>query len=638
MSDRIVRIGGASGFWGDSAVGAPQLVRRADIDYLVFDYLAELTMSILASMRAKAPDQGYATDFVEVAMRAVIKDVAARKIKVLSNAGGVNPRACAAALTRLADEAGVSLKIAIVEGDDLLGKLDDLRSAGVTEMFTGAALPEKLMSANAYLGALPVKAALDAGADVVITGRSADSALALGALMHEFGWAADDYDRLAAGSLVGHILECGCQATGGLHTDWDLVPDWADIGYPIAECAADGSFVVTKPQGTGGLVVPAVVAEQMLYEVGDPAAYMLPDVICDFTAVTMEAVGPDRVRVQGTRGRAPTDSYKASATYMDGWRAVAQLTIIGIDAAAKAQRTADAILARTRAMFRQANLADYRATCTEILGAESMYGPHARAGGAREVIMRLSASHDDRKALGIFAREIAPAGTSWSPGTTGAGGRPKASPVVRLFSFLMSKRDVAVTVTLGDDVMPIRIPSDGMPSQAFGTEAIADPAIKNGHEIAETAKTAAQKTGRSAGDSSEIADRAIVGAEIAESTIALPLYSVAWARSGDKGDSSNIGLIARHPDFLPWLRRQVTPEKVQAWFAHLMATDGSVTRFDVPGVHAMNFLLTRALGGGGMASMRNDPLGKGFGQILLDMDIEVPSSWATHPAVRQRPA
>ncbi|WP_372069987.1 DUF1446 domain-containing protein (plasmid) [Tistrella mobilis] len=607
MSDRIVRIGGASGFWGDSAVGAPQLVRRADIDYLVFDYLAELTMSILASMRAKSPDQGYATDFVEVAMRAVIKDVAARKIKVLSNAGGVNPRACAAALGKLADEAGVSLKIAIVEGDDLLGKLDELRASGVTEMFTGAALPEKLMSANAYLGALPVKAALDAGADVVITGRSADSALALGALMHEFGWAADDYDRLAAGSLVGHILECGCQATGGLHTDWDLVPDWADIGYPIAECAADGSFVVTKPQGTGGLVVPAVVAEQMLYEVGDPAAYMLPDVICDFTGVTMAAEGPDRVRVQGTRGRAPTDSYKASATYMDGWRAVAQLTIIGIDAAAKAQRTADAILARTRAMFRQANLADYRATCTEILGAESMYGPHARAGGAREVVMRLSASHDDRKALGIFAREIAPAGTSWSPGTTGAGGRPKASPVVRLFSFLMPKRDVAVTVTLGDEVMHVRIPVPDMPSQDTAGAVAAEPA-------------------------------AATPGETPEPTTRMPLYSLAWARSGDKGDSSNIGIIARDPDFLPWLRRQVTPEKVQAWFAHLMAPEGGVTRFDVPGVHAMNFLLTRALGGGGMASMRNDPLGKGFGQMLLDMEIDVPAAWATHPAVRRRPA
>ncbi|WP_372053413.1 DUF1446 domain-containing protein (plasmid) [Tistrella mobilis] len=628
MSDRIVRIGGASGFWGDSAVGAPQLVRRADIDYLVFDYLAELTMSILASMRAKAPDQGYATDFVDVAMRAVIKDVAAKGIKVLSNAGGVNPQACAAALAKLADEAGVSLKIAIVEGDDLLGKLDDLRSAGVTEMFTGAALPEKLMSANAYLGALPVKAALDAGADVVITGRSADSALALGALMHEFGWAADDYDRLAAGSLVGHILECGCQATGGLHTDWDLVPDWAEIGYPIAECAADGSFVVTKPEGTGGLVVPAVVAEQMLYEVGDPAAYMLPDVICDFTAVTMDAVGSDRVRVQGTRGRAPTDSYKASATYMDGWRAVAQLTIIGIDAAAKAQRTADAILDRTRAMFRQANLADYRATCTEILGAESMYGPHARAGGTREVVMRLSASHDDRKALGIFAREIAPAGTSWSPGTTGAGGRPKASPVVRLFSFLMPKRDVAVTVTLGHDKWHIPIPHSAQVNPAAIAAEIADSAINSAIKIVDPATDLAQPG----------VETAKSDAEIAESAIVLPLYSVAWARSGDKGDSSNIGIIARDPVFLPWLRQVVTAEKVQAWFAHLMAADGSVTRFDVPGVHAMNFLLTRALGGGGMASMRNDPLGKGFGQMLLDMEIEVPASWATHPAVRQRPA
>ncbi|GGB48308.1 hypothetical protein GCM10011505_31680 [Tistrella bauzanensis] len=605
MSDRIVRIGGASGFWGDSAVGAPQLVRHGQIDYLVFDYLAELTMSILATMRSKSPDQGYATDFVDIAMRAVIRDVAAKGIKVLSNAGGVNPRACAAALAKLADEAGVTLKIAVVEGDDLLPRTDALRAGGMTEMFTGAPMPDKLMSANAYLGALPVKVALDAGADVVITGRSADSALALGALMHEFRWTADDYDRLAAGSLVGHILECGCQATGGLHTDWDLVPDWAGIGYPITECAADGSFVVTKAPETGGLVVPAVVAEQMLYEVGDPAAYLLPDVICDFTAVTMETAGPDRVLVQGTRGHAPTDSYKASATYMDGWRAVAQLTIIGIDAAAKAQRTADAILERTRQMLRHSNLPDYRATHTEILGAESMYGPHGRAFGAREVVMRLAVTHDDRKALAMFAREIAPAGTSWSPGTTGAGGRPKPSPIVRLFSFLMPKADVQVTVTLGGKTMPVAIPAGsaggGAALQAPEPMPAADP----------------------------------VAADAAAAMVGVPLVSLAYARSGDKGDSSNIGIIARDPGFLPLLRRDLTPARVQAYFAHLLAADSTVARFEVPGVNAVNFLLTRALGGGGMASLRNDPLGKGFGQMLLDMVVDVPADWLDHPKLRK---
>ena len=258
MNDgKIVRIGGASGFWGDSSVAAPQLVRSGRIDYLVFDYLAETTMAILAAARAKAPELGYATDFVDVAMRAVLADVVARGIKVVSNAGGVHPRACAAALAALARELGVEVRVAVVEGDDVSAQLPALRAAGRRDLFSGEALPERVLSANAYLGALPIARALSAGADVVITGRCVDSAVTLGPLIHEFGWNLDDYDRLAGGSLAGHIIECGCQATGGLFTDWESVPDWPAIGYPIVECAADGSFVVTKPPGTGGLIARA---------------------------------------------------------------------------------------------------------------------------------------------------------------------------------------------------------------------------------------------------------------------------------------------------------------------------------------------------------------------------------------------
>ena len=307
MTEKIVRIGGASGFWGDSSVACAQLVRRGQVDYLVFDYLAELTMSILAAMRAKVPEAGYATDFVDVAMKSVIRDIVAKGIKVVSNAGGVNPAGCAAALGKLADEAGVKLKIAIVEGDDVLPHMEALRAAGMREMYSGAELPKKILSANVYLGAIPIARALAAGADVVITGRCVDSAVALGPLMHEFGWREDDFDRLAAGSLAGHILECGCQATGGLFTDWESVPRWEDIGYPILECHADGSFVVTKAPGTGGLVNRAVVAEQMLYEMGDPGAYVLPDVVCDVTGVEVAELAPDRVRVSGARGRVYID-------------------------------------------------------------------------------------------------------------------------------------------------------------------------------------------------------------------------------------------------------------------------------------------------------------------------------------------
>src|ERR1035437_4619406 len=462
MTEKIVRIGGASGFWGDSSVACAQLVRRGQVDYLVFDYLAELTMSILAAARAKAPDAGYATDFVDVAMKSVIRDIGDKGIKVVSNAGGVNPAGCAEALAKLAEETGVKLRIAIVEGDDVLPRMAELRAAGVREMYSGTELPQKILSANAYLGAIPIARALAAGADVVITGRCVASAVALGPLVYEFGWREDDYDRLAAGSLAGHIIECGCQATGGLHTDWDQVPDWANMGYPVAECHADGRFVVTKPEGTGGRVLAAAIAEQMLYEIGDPGAYILPDVVCDFRQVRIEQQGEHRVSVSGARGMPPTDAYKVSATYMDGFRCAGNLVIVGVEAAAKARRTGEAILERTRAIFKKIGLPDYSAARVEVLGAESLYGPHSRARQAREVMMRVAVNHTMKQALEIFAREIAPAGTSWSPGTTGpALARPSASPLIKQFAFTLPKRKVSILVTMGGRSRKIEVPLEG---------------------------------------------------------------------------------------------------------------------------------------------------------------------------------
>ncbi|MES2510290.1 MAG: acyclic terpene utilization AtuA family protein [Pseudomonadota bacterium] len=591
-NDKVVRIGGASGFWGDSSVGAPQLVESGQIDYLVFDYLAELTMSILAGARLKKPELGYATDFVGVAMKAVLRDVVDKGIRVVSNAGGVNPEGCAAALAALAKEQGIDLKIAVVTGDDVMPLLPALRESGeVKEMQSGAALPEKVLTANAYLGALPVKAALDAGAQVVITGRCVDSAVTLGVLMHEFGWTSTDYDLLAAGSLAGHILECGCQATGGLHTDWDTVPGWDTMGYPIAECRADGSFVLGKPDGTGGKITPAVIAEQMLYEIADPATYILPDVICDFTQVTMAQVGPQRVEVRGARGRAPTASYKVCATYVQGFKSSAQLTIVGFDAVAKARRTGAAILDRTGAMLDKAKLGPYSATLIEVLGAESCYGPHARAEATREAVLRVTVTHAKKEALDLFAREIAPAGTSWAPGTTGAGGRPSASPSIRQFAFLFDKSRLTPTFSLDGHATTV--------SQPAG-EANPSPALRAGDGDAEGHMV-------SGGPST---------------MLEVPLIRLAYARSGDKGDISNIGVIARRPELLPLLRAQVTEASVAAWLAHLVK--GKVTRFEVPGIQAFNFVCEQALGGGGMASLRNDPLGKGMAQILLSMPVQVP--------------
>ena len=592
---KIVRIGGASGFWGDSSVGAPQLVNSGQIDYLVFDYLAELTMSILAAARLKKPELGYATDFVTVAMRAVLKDALAKGIRVVSNAGGVNPQGCADALRALADELGVPVKIAVVTGDDVMPLLPELRQAQppVAELQSGAPLPAKVVTANAYLGALPVKAALDAGAQVVITGRCVDSAVTLGVLMHEFGWSPTDYDQLAGASLAGHIIECGAQATGGLHTDWQSVPDWAHIGYPIVECAADGSFTTTKPAGTGGLVAPQTVAEQMLYEIHDPASYLLPDVVCDFTQVRMETTGPDRVRVHGARGRAPTGSYKVCATYVDGFKTSAQLTIVGFDAVAKARRTGEAILERVGELLAARGLAPFSATHIEVLGSESPYGPRAQPAAAqvREAVLRLTARHPDKSALELLAREIAPAGTSWAPGTTGAGGRAAASPLIRQYGFLLDKARLTPAVTLDGTAVSVPNSPPARVEQA--------PAAPQNVAFADVTEE-------------------VSGADAIE----VPLIRLAWARSGDKGDTSNIGVIARRPEWLPLLRAQLTEARVAEWLAHL--AHGPVTRYEVPGIHAFNFVCQQALGGGGMASLRNDALGKGMGQILLAMPVRVP--------------
>ncbi|RQS09419.1 acyclic terpene utilization AtuA family protein [Burkholderia sp. Bp8998] len=586
MPGKVVRIGGASGFWGDSSLGPAQLVRCGGIDYLVFDYLAELTMSILAGARAKRPEEGYAIDFVTVALRSVLKQAVEQGIRIVSNAGGVNPKGCATAVQALADELGVPVRVAIVEGDDVLALADAMRAAGAIEMSSGEPMPERLVSANAYLGALPVAQALAAGADIVITGRCVDSAVTLGVLMHEFGWAADDFDRLASGSLAGHIIECGCQATGGLHTDWASVPDWANIGYPIVECHEDGSFVVTKPTDTGGLVTPATVGEQLLYEIGDPASYLLPDVTCDFRHVRIEQTGPHRVLVTGARGRPPTDTYKVSATASAGFKVSGQLTIIGIDAAAKARRTGEALLERGRLLLRECGFTDFLGTHIELLGTESAYGPHARPLPTREVVLRLTVTHADRRALQMFSRELAAPGTSWSPGTTGAGGRPSVSPVLRQFAWLMPKEQVTPTVTLGDTTFTVTLPP---PQPQVAREPLAP----------------------------------IEGALPAGPRQTVPLLRIALGRSGDKGDISNIGLIARHPALLPVLRDQVTSERVATYLGHLV--QGPVQRYELPGIHAINLVCERALGGGGMASMRNDPLGKGMAQMLLDMPVDVPT-------------
>jgi hypothetical protein len=591
MSEKIVRLGGASGFWGDTPEGARQLVYSGQVDYLVMDYLAEITMSLLARAKAKDPTLGYPADFVSQFIAPYAKEIAARGIKVVCNAGGVNPLSCRDAVEKELAAQGIKLKVAAVIGDDIHGMIEDLRAEGVKEVQSGAALPAKIVTANAYIGAFPIAAALAAGADIVVTGRAADSALALGPLIHEFGWEPTDFDKLAAGTMAGHVIECGPQATGGIFTDWQLVVDgWHNIGFPIAECKADGSFVVTKPDGTGGLVSPMTVAEQITYETGDPANYILPDVVCDLSNVHIEQVGQNRVNVTGVRGKAPTPTYKVSATYPEGFRSIATLMVNGIDAPLKAQAMGAAILKRTSTIFAREGMADYVDSSVEVLGAEATYGPHGRAQGVREVILKIGVRHMDKRAVDIFTREIAPAATGMAQGISGfAGGRPSVQPVLRLYSFLLDKARVKIEVDFEGKRWPVSVMTEGQAVPPYQPKP-------------------AQPTAASAGE-----------------TVTVPLIALAHGRSGDKGNLSNIAILARKPEFVAVLTEQLTPEAVKDYMAHVV--EGTVERYDWPGLNGFNFILNQSLGGGGVASLRYDPQGKAHAQMLMDFPVAVPAQW-----------
>ncbi len=452
-SKEQVLVANGQGFWGDSILGPIRLLREGPLDYLTLDYLAEVTLSIMQKLRSRDPSKGYATDFVRLVDR-VLPELVEKNVKVVANAGGVNPMACVEALKEVVAKHGLrGVKIAVVEGDDILDRIDDLMAAGETfaNMDTGeplARVRDTITSANVYLGAFPIAEALADGAQIVLTGRGTDPGLVLGPLIHEFGWSADDYDRLAAGTIAGHIVECGAQCTGGNYTDWRDVPDLAMVGYPVIEARADGSFAITKHEGTGGMVSRDTVAHQLVYEMGDPSRYLTPDCIADFTSFRMREAGSNRVEIEDVAGSAPTDTYKVSMSYHDGWKAVGQLTISGPDALDKAKLAADVVWKRLAYDGFEYG-PDER--IVEFLGANVCHEGIALrdAGEPSEIVLRMGVKGPDRAKVDRFGSELVPLVTSGPPGVTGfAGGRPKATEIIGFWPALMRKDRIETKVTV----------------------------------------------------------------------------------------------------------------------------------------------------------------------------------------------
>lgn len=588
MAKSTVRIGCAGAGYGDGMMAGTQLLRGGDLDYVMYDYLSEMYMPMAGRMRLQDPNAGFASDWVEGQFASILPDLMERKVKLIANAGAVNARACVAAMQAVAARMGLSPKIALVEGDDIIARAGELRAEGYLKQTPPNGVPYTTL--NAYLGAFPIAKALVMGADIVLTGRVVDSALVLGPLIHEFGWLPDDYDRLSAGSLLGHLLECGAQATGGLFTDWhELGGDFSNIGYPIAVCSADGSAIITKPPGTQGRVSVGTVAEQLLYEIGDPRAYRLPDVACDFSDVQFEQVGPDQVRVTGAKGTSPGADFKAIATWDDGWRSGWGFFVRGPNAAQKARTSADSVLKRLGSMMRERNMPQIRQSRVEIIGEDESYGAQARPHKAREILCRMMIETDTPAEFAFAIREFGTASVSMTPGIAGSALISPPTPVARLESFLYPASKVGVTVTLGDRVETV---------ERFAHAPYAAP---------KGAAPQPPKTER-------------------PGTSTRRLEELAWARSGDKGNICNIGVIARKPEYLPYIAAALTEDSVAQIYAHMFENGQGIVRgFYMPGCHALNFMLEEALDGGCGVSLRFDPFGKGAAQDVLDIEIPVPA-------------
>jgi len=588
---RTIRIGNAGGYWGDDPGALRRQLEGGPLDYVTLDYLAEVTMSILQAQRARDPGAGFARDFLEQ-MRECLPLLVERDVTVITNAGGINPVGLGRAIAELAREQGLDVHVGVVDGDDILPRLDELRESGepLANMETGQPLTpvrSRVNAANVYLGAEPVVRALAAGCKVIVTGRVTDTGITLAPMIHEFGWTETDWDRLAAGVVAGHILECGTQATGGNFTDWQQVPDLARVGYPIVEMGDDGVFEVTKHRGTGGLVSVATVKEQLVYEMGDPASYITPDVVARFDTIELAEVGKHRVQVAGVRGEPRTGLFKVSMAYDDGWKATGTVLICGPEATAKAEAAARIFWKRLGHRYEE--------THTSVVGTGTIWPETLGRWETAEVLLRLGVRDHDRSKVRDFGVLLPTLILSGPSGMAVTGGRPKPSPVTAYWPALMRRSSVTAR-----------------------TVVIAPDGHEHAHEISFADAPPASPDHRSAPRPRRARVKVWPGR-----TRKVRLRDLAHARSGDKGDTCNIGVCARSPEVHDWLREALTPAVVRRFFRGIVK--GRVTRHELPNLLALNFLLERSLGGGGTVSLMLDPQGKTLSQALLELELEAPA-------------
>lgn len=588
--EKTIRVGNAGGYWGDDPHALKRQLVSGRLDYVTQDFLAEITMSILQKQRARDPSLGYAVDFIGQ-LRESLPYFSPGKPRIISNAGGINPLDCAVRVEEIASQKDLQLQIAVVTGDDLLDRLPALQEEGISlaNLDTGQSFQEiqdRVLTANAYLGITPVVESLKSGADLIITGRVTDTAIVASAPAYEFGWDLEDWNKMASAVVAGHILECGAQATGGNLTDWEEIESFQEMGYPIAEFSSDSSFVISKPDGSGGKVDRKTIVSQLVYEMGDPKNYISPDVVADFTSIQVEELERNRVRISGVRGRPKPHQLKVSVSYFDGFKAHGTLIVSGPNAVSRSKRISD--------LFWKRLAIDFEETSVELVGYDACHGHLARQVDPPEILLRLGARDREKEKLEEFARVFTALILSSVSGVAIVGSRPRIQEVVAYWPCLIPAHFVTPEVHLLRSGRVFHVPWKDA-SQPFVPQ---DDSISSAYSPK--------------GDKqSQPPDTANV-----------PLRQICYARSGDKGDICNIGLVARSEPAYEWIRKTVTAEKVKSYFGEI--TRGPVKRYEIPNLWALNFLLYESLGGGGTVSLRIDPQGKTLSEALLEMIIPVP--------------